>query len=177
MKAKLQTLIFACIISLGAVAQNQTAMYQCNFDCPSCKDKVMKNIPYEKGVKAVDVDYENKLVTIEFKSSKNSALGLQKALVELGYQTQLLGSPITIGVKGNCDMCKKKIETAAKSIDAVNYATWDAIKKELTIVLTSDSTNISQIHQAIALSGYDTDLIKADDDTYNSLHSCCKYER
>ncbi len=174
---KLQTIVIALLLSIGATAQNQKATFQCNFDCPSCKDKVMKNIPYEKGVKAVEVDYDKKLVTIEFKESKNTINGIQKALVELGYQTQLIGIPQTFAVKGNCDMCKKKIETAAKSIKGVNEANWQVDTKQLTIILNTDSINIQQIHKAIAKAGYNTELVKADEASYNSLHECCKFEK
>jgi hypothetical protein len=36
---------------------------------------------------------------------------------------------------------------------------------------------LEQIHKAIAAVGYDTELFKATDESYNNLHFCCKYER
>lgn len=164
-------------ITTTVMAQNKKVMYQCNFDCPSCEDKVMKNIPYEKGVKAVNVFYGNNLVTVEFKESKNSATGIQEALVKLGYNTQIMGNPISFTVKGNCRMCKEKIEKAAKSVNGVSIALWNADKQELTITFNNNETELNKVHQAIADSGYDTELIKADDSVYEKLHHCCKYER
>lgn len=180
MRKKLRLIIAVMVMflmSIGSNAQNSKALYQCNFDCISCKDKVMKNIPYEKGVKNVDVDYENKLVIIEYKTNKNTVLDLQKALVKLGYHTQYLGIPTSFSVNGNCDMCKKKIETAAKSIKGVVIASWSATKKELLIALNDESIDLKTVHQIVANAGYDTGLIKADDAVYEKLHTCCKYER
>lgn len=177
MKTIKLTMLLIGLIAATAMAQTETIIYQCNFDCPSCEEKVMKNIPYEKGVKAVEVDYNNKLVTVEFKEGKNTETGLQKALVGLGYHTQIMGKPITIGVKGNCGMCKEKIEKAAKTVSGVNIASWNADKQQLMIAFKSTGTNIDNIHKAIADAGYDTDKVKADDEVYNNLHHCCKYER
>jgi hypothetical protein len=38
-------------------------------------------------------------------------------------------------------------------------------------------TNIKKIHEAIAGAGHDTELVRADDETYSKLPACCKYER
>jgi hypothetical protein len=82
----------------------------------------------------------------------------------------------TIKVSGNCGMCKKKIETAAKDAGA-KYASWNVDTKVLTVKYSSKSTDNAKIQQAVAKTGYDTEKIKATDEAYNNLHACCKYER
>ncbi len=82
----------------------------------------------------------------------------------------------TIPVSGNCGMCKKKIETAAKDAGAT-AADWNADKKTLTVTYISTSTNAAKIQEAVAATGYDTRDVRATDETYNKLHGCCKYER
>lgn len=82
----------------------------------------------------------------------------------------------TIKVSGNCGMCKNKIEKAAKSAGA-SFAAWDTESKVLTVKYPSTSTNNAKIQQAVAAAGYDTKDVKATDEAYNKLHSCCKYER
>jgi len=82
----------------------------------------------------------------------------------------------TIKVSGNCGMCKKKIETAAKNAGAT-YASWNVDTKELTVKYSSKSTDNAKIQQAVAKSGYDTEKVKSTDEAYNNLHACCKYER
>lgn len=174
---KLLGTVFIITYSTLSFSQTEKAVYKCSFDCPSCEEKVMKNIPYEKGVKDVSVDYENKLVTVEYKTNKNNKLNMQKALVNLGYHTQFLGNPSSFNVNGNCGMCKERIENAAKSLDEVTIASWDTETKLLTVIFNSDNIQIKDIHQAIANVGHDTELIKADNDLYEALHACCKYDR
>ena len=81
-----------------------------------------------------------------------------------------------IAVSGECGMCKTKIEKAAKEAGA-SYAAWDVDTKFLTVKYTGTSTNTAKIEKAIAAVGYDTKNVKATDESYNSLHGCCKYER
>ncbi|TAL46176.1 MAG: heavy-metal-associated domain-containing protein [Chitinophagaceae bacterium] len=82
----------------------------------------------------------------------------------------------TFKVSGECGMCKKKIEKAAKTAGAT-YAVWDINKKEITVKYNSTSTNTAKIQEAIANTGYDTPGYKANDKAYNDLDDCCKYER
>lgn len=81
-----------------------------------------------------------------------------------------------IKVSGECGMCKKKIETAAKSAGA-SYAVWNVESKELTVKYSSKSSNSAKIQKAIAETGYDTQDVKATQEAYDKLHGCCKYER
>ncbi len=67
--------------------------YTCSLDCHSCKEKIMKNIPYEKGVKKVDVDLDTKLVTVAFREDKNSTDNIKKALEDLGFETTVNEKP------------------------------------------------------------------------------------
>jgi copper chaperone CopZ len=79
-------------------------------------------------------------------------------------------------VGGNCGMCKDRIETAALTVDGVLDANWDKKTKEIHINYSSPATE-KAIHMAIAKAGHDTDKYKAEDDVYEDLHSCCKYDR
>jgi periplasmic mercuric ion binding protein len=82
----------------------------------------------------------------------------------------------TFKVSGNCGMCKKKIETAAKDAGA-SSATWNTETKELTVKYKSTSTNTAKIQRGVAAVGYDNVGFKAPDAVYNKLHGCCKYDR
>ena len=79
-------------------------------------------------------------------------------------------------VFGNCGMCEKRIEKAAK-IDGVSAADWDEDTKILTITFDETKVKPSQVHQAVAAVGHDTEKVKADDAVYANLHECCQYER
>ena len=80
----------------------------------------------------------------------------------------------TLKVSGNCDMCKARIEKAAK-IDGVTKAEWNKKDKMLTATFDLAKTNIDAIGKKIAEVGHDNDKAKATDAAYNKLHSCCKY--
>jgi copper chaperone CopZ len=79
-------------------------------------------------------------------------------------------------VRGACNMCKERIEKAAK-IDGVSKAEWNKDSKILTLVYDPVLTNSDKVKSGIAAAGHDTEKIKADDKTYNQLPGCCKYKR
>lgn len=82
----------------------------------------------------------------------------------------------TFKVDGSCDMCKSKIEKAAKDVKGVSSAKWDA-KTHILTVKAKPEVNITDVHNAIAKVGYDTDKVKADAKVYNSLPKCCQYRK
>jgi hypothetical protein len=47
----------------------------------------------------------------------------------------------------------------------------------IEVTYNPEKTNLSAIHQAIANVEDDTKEIKAKDEFYNKLHTCCKYDR
>ncbi len=82
-----------------------------------------------------------------------------------------------IKVSGNCDMCKDRIETAAKSVAGVNLADWSAETKMLHVEFDGKKTNSDAIQKAIAQVGHDTEKYKASDDVYKELPECCLYRK
>jgi mercuric ion binding protein len=80
----------------------------------------------------------------------------------------------SIKVSGNCDMCKARIEKAAK-IDGVNKAEWSDETKLLTLVYNPAIVSSDVVQKKIAAAGHDTEKIKADESAYNKLPGCCKY--
>lgn len=80
-------------------------------------------------------------------------------------------------VWGNCGMCKKTIEKAAKSVDGVASADWNVDTHQFNVSFDPAKTSTEKVHQAIAAAGYDTDLMKGNDEAYKKLHGCCQYER
>lgn len=68
----------------------ETVTCWASIDCEACKAKVEKNIAYEKGVKDLKVDLENKLITVSYRSDKTSAAKIEKAIKKLGYKTEII---------------------------------------------------------------------------------------
>jgi Cu(I)/Ag(I) efflux system membrane fusion protein len=80
----------------------------------------------------------------------------------------------SLKVSGNCDMCKARIEKAAKSVTGVTEAVWDAKTKQLNLKFDNQTNSIS-IEKAIATAGHDTPHHKALGTNYSKLPGCCKY--
>lgn len=82
----------------------------------------------------------------------------------------------TIKVWGNCGMCKKNIETAAKDAGAT-AAAWDKTTKMLAVKYSADQTSSLKIQEKIAAAGYDTRDLLGNDEAYKNLEECCQYKR
>ena len=80
-------------------------------------------------------------------------------------------------VSGNCEMCKSRIEKAAKSVKGVISANWDVNAKVIHLDFDSKVTSKGDISKAIAKVGHDTELDKASKAAYDGLPSCCLYAR
>jgi len=83
---------------------------------------------------------------------------------------------LTFGVRGNCGMCKMTIEKAANSVEGVASAIWDVNQKKIDISFGDDKIDAVAIHEAIAASGYDTEQLAGNEEAYDGLPGCCKYD-
>ncbi|MDG1682379.1 MAG: copper chaperone [Flavobacteriaceae bacterium] len=92
---------------------------------------------------------------------------------------EIIKSDLTFGVRGNCGMCKSTIESATMSIEGVDTASWSTESKMISINVSTEINDqfINDIHNAIAKSGYDTELSTAVGEDYDKLPMCCKYNR
>lgn len=79
------------------------------------------------------------------------------------------------GVKGSCDMCKERIEKAAKGVNGVLPAHWDKDTQMIHLQYDPQKTSPKAISKAIAKVGHDTDMDKADKAVYDKLPACCHY--
>jgi len=95
---KTKTLFMVIILTMigcsTAFAQNkkekkdnkkETVLFDVSMTCENCKKRIEKNIAYEKGVSDMQVDLDNKRVSVTFRNDKTSIEKLQKAFEKLGY--------------------------------------------------------------------------------------------
>jgi periplasmic mercuric ion binding protein len=82
-----------------------------------------------------------------------------------------------IEVKGNCEMCKKRIEKAAYAVSGVKSAVWHSDDQQLHLILNEQKCSVTDVEKSIAKAGHDTKDIKASETEYSNLHSCCQYDR
>ncbi|MCB8995499.1 MAG: heavy-metal-associated domain-containing protein [Bacteroidales bacterium] len=93
-----------------------------------------------------------------------------------GHSQMSASKTETLKVYGNCDMCKSRIEKAAK-VEGVSSATWDKETKNLNYMYDPKVTSPEVIERSVVNSGHDTDKRKAEDTVYEGLPGCCKYAR
>jgi len=93
------------------------------------------------------------------------------------YSNPLHDGTATFKVYGNCEMCKKRIETALKQNPAIKNADWNVETKMIKVVYDPHVLSVDQIHKIIADAGHDTDKVKAGEDAYKKLPGCCQYAR
>ncbi|MGA2296753.1 MAG: hypothetical protein ABSG15_04305 [FCB group bacterium] len=99
----------------------------------------------------------------------------QESLLPSGNDTSLLKK--TISVNGNCDMCKKRIETVANEFKNITNSEWDKGTKLLTIFYKEDMPDLDRLEKSLADAGHDNEKYKATDDVYSKLPKCCLYRK
>lgn len=77
-------------------------------------------------------------------------------------------------VEGACEMCKERIEEAAKG-KGVQKAEWDIDSKILTLQYFPAIANVNKIKDRIVEAGHDLLNKKAKNNVYNALPECCHY--
>lgn len=97
MKTKSILLAIIMLVSFAGVsAQSQKGsskgevLFSVPMDCHGCKTKIEKNIAFEKGVKDLDVNLEDKTVKITYDKRKTSQENLKAALGKLGYEAKAI---------------------------------------------------------------------------------------
>ncbi len=83
---------------------------------------------------------------------------------------------VSIQVSGNCEMCKKTIETAG-NVNGTAKVEWNKETKMASLNYNSQRTNTDEILKRIALAGYDNTMYLAPDEAYAKLPECCQYNR
>tara|TARA_R110000868_G_scaffold193351_1_gene438215 strand:- start:9680 stop:10069 length:390 start_codon:yes stop_codon:yes gene_type:complete len=95
--------------------------------------------------------------------------------IHLSAQDKDKNKKVSFEVKGNCEMCKKRIEKASLKVKGVKYVNWDIPSKELTLIMDENKCTPLDVKKAIAIVGHDTDSAEADDNVYDKLPACCKF--
>lgn len=72
--------VFAGLNLNAQEKKDTTVVFKAAIHCPSCKAKVDKNLPYEKGVKKYDFNLKDTTITVTYRMDKNSVNGLRAAI-------------------------------------------------------------------------------------------------
>ena len=96
--------------------------------------------------------------------------------ISVNAQAKATTKKEAVKVYGNCGMCKTRIEAAAKSAGA-SAASWNSESQILSISFSPSKTSLNKIEETVASVGHDTQHASANNEAYDGLHGCCKYER
>jgi len=203
----MKKLIVLLLFSLGinSIAQNKMDQFEIQVDglgCPFCAYGLEKKFKEFKGIKKVTIKIETGDFSFQYPSEKPlSVREVEEQVKKAGYtpistkiirsngkvekSRDILVSEVegnqsihqSIFVAGNCEMCKARIEKAAKEIPGIVEAHWSKETKLLEIHFLENIISLKNIEEAIVKSGHDTKTVKAKKEAYEALPACCQFER
>jgi copper chaperone CopZ len=95
LKFTITALLILCSSITFAKNNNEndtTVCFHVAMDCLSCKQKIEKNLAFEKGVKDLDVNFADKTVKIKYNKLKNSPELLKQAIQKLKYEVEIVSA-------------------------------------------------------------------------------------
>ena len=111
-------------------------------------------------------------IMIAFITTQSANAQSDKSQRTLGIKTE------SIKVSGTCSMDKRRIETAAYTVDGVKSAVWDEYAQVLTLKYSVFNKNAADnVQKKIAAAGNDTEKYRADDAAYQNLPDCCHHPK
>ena len=198
--------VFSLLFSSFIFAQTITkSTFMVKGECDMCKERI-ETAAQKSGATTAVWNAESQKLELEFDPAKTSADLILKNIAEVGHDNEkytasaevyekLPGcchyerSPSFLSaetktdapkeeyfVRGNCDMCKARIETAAKDAGATE-AFWNAETQKVSLEFDPAKTSADVILKKIADVGHDNEKFSATDNMYKKLPGCCLYDR
>ena len=96
----MKKIVLMCLVALFGIGianaqepkkgdkQSVTVEFVTDIDCAGCAKKVTNTIPYEKGVKDVQVDVPTKIVTVTYDPAKTNNETLVKAFAKIKIKAE-----------------------------------------------------------------------------------------
>ena len=103
------------ILTINAWAQKETVQIKTSAQCEMCKEKIEEKMQFTKGVSFVNLNIESQVVTVTFKTKKNSVENIRKIISNLGYNADdVMANESAHNALPNCcqslDFTKPKIK-------------------------------------------------------------------
>jgi len=73
------------ILTINAWAQKETVEIKTSAQCEMCKERIVEEMQFTKGVTAVNLDVETQILTVTFKIKKNSVENIRTIISAIGY--------------------------------------------------------------------------------------------
>ena len=89
MKINLIALFSALLLLLGLTAwtfiEDKEVRIKTSAICDECKERIERNLAFEKGVKEATLDLDTKVVTVKFNSKKTDVSKIKANIAKTGY--------------------------------------------------------------------------------------------
>jgi Cu(I)/Ag(I) efflux system membrane fusion protein len=188
-------------------AQEKSSEFEVLGNCNGCKKRIEKAANSVEGVASATWNKDTKIIEVAYDSEKTSLEEVSKAINKVGHDTKFgkasdsaydalpgccqydresdsseasIESTVAsfdFQVSGNCGMCKKRIEKAARAVSGVANAEWNKETKMVSIGVSDKAVTKDEVSKAIAAVGHDTEFHKAEASVYEDLPGCCQYDR
>ncbi|WP_407480582.1 TonB-dependent receptor domain-containing protein [Elizabethkingia meningoseptica] len=197
-------LLLNLFLFLNLTAQNtlKKESFTVQGACEICKDRIEKAAK-TKGVKSAQWSTETHILTVEYNPEVANTDQILQKVADAGHDNEKYHakddvynklpscchysrstatnivqaeSKVSFFVKGNCDMCKARIEKASKDAGATT-AEWIAAEQKVYLEFDPQKTSAGVILQKIADAGHDNEQYKAKDAVYEKLPACCHFDR
>ncbi|MCT4644118.1 MAG: heavy-metal-associated domain-containing protein [Carboxylicivirga sp.] len=109
---KILVLVVMALMVVNIYADNNKkkvaeVTYKVEMDCQSCVNKITKNIPFEKGIKDLEVDFKAQTVTVKYREDKTNKENIVKAFKKLDFEVDELKEGECTTKKKCCSGCGK----------------------------------------------------------------------
>lgn len=74
----------------------ETVKFKTSIECNNCVNKVMTNLPQEKGIKDVKCDVKTQEVTVTYQKDKNNPDEIRKSIEKLGFTAKVVTEEPTV---------------------------------------------------------------------------------
>lgn len=67
----------------------KTVVFDVSVHCKSCKEKIERNVAFEKGIKEINASVDERTVTVRYDAAKTDPEKIAAAIRRLGYEVAL----------------------------------------------------------------------------------------
>ena len=83
----LMALLFGALTAAEAKPSNRAVVtFSVEIDCESCKQKIERNLSYEKGILNLEVSVKENTVIVTYNTAKTNVQKIKDALKKIGYE-------------------------------------------------------------------------------------------
>ena len=86
----LMALLFGALTTVEAKPDKKVVTFSVEIDCENCKQKIERNLAYEKGILNLEASVKKNTVIVTYDAAKTNVEKLTEAFKKLGYEAKVL---------------------------------------------------------------------------------------